>query len=54
MKLAPSSSPASPAKQQAPPEEAVHVRHSSPIGNLSLEHLFVQFLVQMQPFENEF
>src|SRR4029450_8091556 len=53
MKLIPSPSPASPAKHQASPEEAVHVRYSSPIGNLSLQDLFVQLLVQMEPFEDE-
>src|SRR5215510_9916275 len=53
MKLIPSPSPASPAKHQASPEEAVHVKPSSPIGNLPLQDFFVQLLVQMEPFENE-
>ena len=29
------------------------LRHSSPVGNLSLKDFFVQLLIQMEPFENE-
>src|SRR5215831_455724 len=34
-------------------EEALSLRSSAPIRDLALKHLFVQFLVEMQPLENE-
>src|SRR5262245_47539705 len=34
-------------------EAALSLRSSAPIGDLALKHLFVQFLIEMQPFENE-